>query len=1730
MNLSRRRLGIVRTFFGMITANLMVIAVLFCSHEYAIAVSPIESTECAETVRSSAGKAEINYEVEAERAISLCEKAIHKVPDDGDTWAFLSLAYSWAGLDSAALEANGKSIELGSVEGLLFRAYFFEYGVGVVANKLEAARWYRKAAEQGHSSAQHSLGIRYTRGEGVDQDHVEAVRWYRKAAEQGHSSAQHSLGIRYTRGEGVDQDHVEAVRWYRKAAEQGHASAQHSLGIHYTRGEGVDQDHVEAVQWFRKAVEQGHSSAQYSLGIRYARGEGVDQDHVEAVRWYRKAAEQGHISAKRAILRRINSLDSFVLQRAVEGLDGLSNTFNLLFRLVTDENVNVRSDAIEALGTLGHPHAVEPLIERLSDEDPYVRWMAAMSLGELGDRRAVEPLVATLANENSDLHRRAARSLGELGSPLAVEPLIALLNDEDYDVRWKAARSLGELGSPLAVEPLIRSLKDEDSDVREEAAQVLGELGSPLAVEPLIARLSDEDPYVRWKAARSLGVLGDPHATEALVARRNDEDVEVRWAIAFALHALGDDRTVKSLLTQLVDDKYDFVYLSYELAPEFFVNLGVSRPTRDTIFFDGNLATSALIMLRDSDATDSLVTRLNDEDSIVREDAVQALGELGSPRAVEPLITLLKDEDSYVRKKVALALGELGSPRAVEPLITLLKDEDSDVRWMAASSLSELGSLRAVEPLIRLLKDKDSFVREEAAQILGELGSPRAVEPLIRLLKDEDSYVREEAAQALGELGSPRAVEPLIRLLKDEDSDVREEAAQALGELGSLRAVEPLIRLFKDKDSSVREEAVGAIDQPIDRRTRRAVAMSLGALGDRRAVEPLIAILTDPDTSNYYIQDAVETLGTLGDRRALEPLVALLAHENTQIRLQAAGALGALGGQRALEPLVALLAHENIDIRLQAAGALGALGDSRAAELLVALLADEGSSFDWKWKAKKVLSELGDTRAIDPLLSFSTHEIWPYAIEILVKMEAFKHERVQKKVTKLFTAPALFPAVSDIDHYHRGILFCVQTIADQSTYRRRLDLLQSVWRWRYLDTTDVRAQDVDEEMQALQFSLEKPNYLNSYVLLLAAILAGNNRQFSEAQAWAERGLANSDDEEFEIRIALSIVRAEALVSLGKAREALTTLEKIQSELASQLIPNLENNVSFLPNVELLLTKVFLLSKLGWRQEVIKAGFEAEALLKSKLLGERIDGELFRRLMGMRLAPIQQEALNVEIKRYELRAQNFSDHVPRGVQEEYGGLLVAKAAVERALRSGDYDNSYRNAQQEVEKVLLRAMPQPGNVRFADDARNLAYNEWVSLQRQAADLKNEFAKLNRDQDNEKGKEDFKKLSDERVELARQVRKLKRQHPDIAARWGRAPTDLTQLQDRLDSKTGILQFLVLDQETFAILFDRDAIKIERLRIDEQDIGNRCFEAKEGSSCLGLRRLVARFRSLLRTVGAGARKNSSELVELGEAFTKVLLYPFKEFIGELDHLILVPNGSLHRLPWAALPWEDGYLIEYKTLTILPASSLFGAVVTSPEEKPAGLLALGNPIPNEPGWSDLPAAKSEVESLIEYFPTLPIKWILTGDQANRSVVVGENLQGFILHFAAHAQSGSVERTRILLSDGDLTYDDILGLNIKNAPLVVLSACDSGLGETLSGDQVYSLADAFLLSQARSVVFTLWLVDDLATMALMGEFYGNFEEGAAVALAKAQRAMIKKGHPPAHWAGFVNSEWTGAKF
>lgn len=172
-------------------------------------------------------------------------------------------------------------------------------GNGIAQDLIQAAIWYRKAADQGVATAQFNLGLMYASGKGVPQDESETARWYHKAAEQGLAVAQFSLGALYYFGNGVPQNLAQAVAWYRKAAEQGNADAQFSLGaLYYDGNAGFPQDSAQAAVWYRKAAEQGNADAQAELGGLYSSGRGVKKDEAQAAIWLRKAAEQSDAKAQ----------------------------------------------------------------------------------------------------------------------------------------------------------------------------------------------------------------------------------------------------------------------------------------------------------------------------------------------------------------------------------------------------------------------------------------------------------------------------------------------------------------------------------------------------------------------------------------------------------------------------------------------------------------------------------------------------------------------------------------------------------------------------------------------------------------------------------------------------------------------------------------------------------------------------------------------------------------------------------------------------------------------------------------------------------------------------------------------------------------------------------------------------------------------------------------------------------------------------------------------------------------------------------------------------------------------------------------------------------------------------------------------------------------------------------------------------------------------------------------
>lgn len=170
-----------------------------------------------------------------------------------------------------------------SQDDRLILAVNYEFGLGVKQDKTKALEMYKELAEEGHATGQVFFGNSYYYAE----DYTEAAKWYRKAAEQDYPGSylpQSKLGDMYRDGKGVKQDYGEAGKWYFEAAER-----------------GAKQYYEDAAKCYQKAAEKGSSTAQYNLGVMYYNGYGVKKDTKQALNWWQKAQKQGNVYAANAI-------------------------------------------------------------------------------------------------------------------------------------------------------------------------------------------------------------------------------------------------------------------------------------------------------------------------------------------------------------------------------------------------------------------------------------------------------------------------------------------------------------------------------------------------------------------------------------------------------------------------------------------------------------------------------------------------------------------------------------------------------------------------------------------------------------------------------------------------------------------------------------------------------------------------------------------------------------------------------------------------------------------------------------------------------------------------------------------------------------------------------------------------------------------------------------------------------------------------------------------------------------------------------------------------------------------------------------------------------------------------------------------------------------------------------------------------------------------------------------
>jgi HEAT repeat protein len=311
-------------------------------------------------------------------------------------------------------------------------------------------------------------------------------------------------------------------------------------------------------------------------------------------------------------------------------------------------DVTLRSDAAHALGKLGGEEAVEPLIEALQDPDEYVRKSAVTSLRRIGGQRAMEGLRLALSDRSEQVCLQAVNALGEMRDKGAVEGLIRVLSRRERTLQSASMKALTNIGGD-AVPALMEAFKDRQVRRRigNQILKILVDMG-PRAIDPLLNVLEDENLYIRQTAISVLGTIGDRRVIAPLV-RLFIEDPRVQEAVVTTLAKLEARGVEEPQETPYADKE---IYLTKGVREAFSAEdrakvwEALTAAQKHTNPKVRRFACKALFCLFGDEATDALLSCLQDEDIDVKRLVIRILSKLKDKRVINPLVELLlKDGD-----------------------------------------------------------------------------------------------------------------------------------------------------------------------------------------------------------------------------------------------------------------------------------------------------------------------------------------------------------------------------------------------------------------------------------------------------------------------------------------------------------------------------------------------------------------------------------------------------------------------------------------------------------------------------------------------------------------------------------------------------------------------------------------------------------------------------------------------------------------------------------------------------------------------------------------------------------------------------------------------------------------------------------------------------------------------------------------------------------------------------
>ncbi|MBE0642548.1 MAG: CHAT domain-containing protein [Bacteroidetes bacterium] len=418
---------------------------------------------------------------------------------------------------------------------------------------------------------------------------------------------------------------------------------------------------------------------------------------------------------------------------------------------------------------------------------------------------------------------------------------------------------------------------------------------------------------------------------------------------------------------------------------------------------------------------------------------------------------------------------------------------------------------------------------------------------------------------------------------------------------------------------------------------------------------------------------------------------------------------------------------------------------------------------------------------------------------------------------------------------------------------------------------------------------------------------------------------------------------------------------------------------------------------------------------------------------------------------------------------------------------------------------------------------------------------------------------------TEHQRVLAELREKDPDYASVKSIDPVPVQQLQSMLDDSTAVLEYFVGQSSSFVFLVRRDTILVQPISIDPEFKLEKVIEQLR-------RKLYYDFPTkkigFIREQRLGKNASSEEALRAWYAepsddswqydlvtMYSLLVAPVAPALHGITQLYVVPHGPLHHLPFQALvnPMHidmgtgrhmarPRYLIEDFAIAYLPSASVLSFALKKNIHRATTALIIGDPLYADPKYRRRPLDGALIEAdTVAHYATDAL--VLKREAAEESVVKSIMGTRDILHFATHGELNKEDpmQSRILLAaahpdsvnNGNLTVAKIFNLDL-DAVLVTLSACQTAQlsgaeGGFTAGDDLVGLTRSFMYAGTPSVVASLWVVDDEATLTWMRNFYRAWLRGGQSKMQAARRAaldMLAQTDDadwtfPYYWAAFV---------